>query len=72
MKGLINELNSLVDSTDNFIWDDGVVPSRAFGTKWVGHLVKPLQGASNKFEIYLIDLKNLDKKEESENKDIIF
>ena len=61
-----------MDSTDNFIWDDGVVPSRALRTKWVGHLVKPLQRASNKFEIYLIDLKNLDKKEESENKDIIF
>ena len=63
MKELINELNSLVDSTDNFIRDDGVTPCRACGTKWIGHLVKRLQHAINKFEIYLIDLKKFDKKE---------
>ena len=72
LEELTDELNSLEDLTDNYIEDDGVAPSRACGTMWIGSLVKALQSAINKFGIYLTDLENFGKNKRSENKGIIF
>lgn len=40
LKELMDELNGLVDLTDNFTEDNGVAPIKASGTKWIRHLVK--------------------------------
>ena len=40
LKELMDELNGLVDLTDNFTEDNGVAPIRPCGTKWIRHLVK--------------------------------
>ena len=70
LKQLIDELDDLVDLTENFIEDDGAAPMKACGTRWIEHLVKALQLTTNKFEIYLTDLKNFGKKDiKSKNKD---
>ena len=62
LKELIDELDYLVDLTGNFIKDDGVASIKAFGTRWVGHLVNALQRAIKKFGIYLVDIENFGKK----------
>ena len=62
LKKLIDELDYLVDLTGNFIKDDGVASIKAFGTRWVGHLVNALQRAIKKFGIYLVDIENFGKK----------
>ena len=40
LKELIDEIDGLVDLTDNFVEDDGVAPIQACGTRWIGHLKK--------------------------------
>ena len=51
-----------MDLTGNFIEKDGVAPITAFGTRWVGHLVKVLQRAIKRLGIYLQDLEDFGKK----------
>ena len=62
LKELIDELDSLIDLTDNFIDDDDVAPIRVCGIRWIGNLVKVVQRGINKFGIYLTDLENFSKK----------
>ena len=45
LQEFIDKLDSLVDLTDNFILGNVVAPK----TRWIGHLVKALQHAMNKF-----------------------
>ena len=58
-----------MDLTKNFIEDNGVAPIIVCGARWIGHLVKSLRRAINKFGIYLTDLENFGKTEKSENED---
>lgn len=51
-----------MDLTGDFIENDAVAPIAAFGTRWVGHLVKVLQRAIKKLGIYLQDLEDFGKK----------
>ena len=65
LKKLMDELDSLVDLTDNFIKDDVVAPIKACGTRCIGHLVKALQRAIYNFGIYSTDLENFGKKKKN-------
>ena len=62
LKKLINVLDGLVDLTDNCVEDNGVAPITAYGIRSIGHLVKALERAINKFAIYLTDLENIGRK----------
>ena len=69
LKQLIDQLDDLVDVTDNFIemvvWH---LPEHV-GQNWLGIFVKSLQRAINKFGVYLTDLKIVGKIEiKSKNK----
>ena len=61
LKQLVEDLDGLVDLVNNATEDDGVVPIKACGTRWIGHLVNALQSAINKFRVYLKDMENFAK-----------
>ena len=66
LKKLINVLDGLVDLTDNCVEDNSVAPITAYGIRLIGHLVKALERAINKFAIYLTDLENIGRKEKKQ------
>ena len=53
LQELTVELEGSSELDDNYIEDGGITPLKACGTRWIGHLVKSLQRAINKFGVYL-------------------
>ena len=70
LQELTDELDGLMDLTDNIFENSSVTLIRTCGTRWIGHLVKELQRAVNIFEVYYA--KTSVKREKSENKDKMF
>ena len=58
LKELVDQLDGLVNLTDNCIEDDGMAPIKGCGARQIGHLVKALQRAIGNFGIYLTDIEN--------------
>ena len=70
LQELADELDGLMDLTDNIFENSSVTLIRTCGARWIGHLVKELQRAVNIFEVYYS--KTSIKREKSENKDKMF
>ena len=69
LEELIKDLEGLIALQDSCIEDEGILPMKACGTRWIGHLVNALQRAINKFGVYLKDLDNMAKDDTTKKPD---